>query len=58
MDSARLVHKIDGYYSKEVYVQLIRSTTTRYFRWRQHHPAWKRIYPKNKPTKMLEITEI
>ena len=51
MDSAFLVHKICAYYRKAVYVQLIRSTTTRYFRWRQHHPAWERIYPKNKPTK-------
>jgi len=51
MDCAFLVHKICGYYRKAVYVQLTTSTTRRYFRWRQHQPAWKRIYPKNKPTK-------
>ena len=48
---AFLVHKIWGYDRKAIYVQLIRSTTRRYFRRRQHHPAWKHIYPKNKPTK-------
>jgi len=33
------------------YVQIIRSTARRYFRGRQHGPAWKCIYPKNKPNK-------
>jgi len=47
MDCAFLVHKIYGYYRKAVHVQLSRSTTRRYFWWQQHHPAWKRIYPKN-----------
>jgi len=32
-------------------VQVIRSTARRYFRGRQHVPAWKYLYPKNKPTK-------
>jgi len=51
-DCACLVHKICGYYyyKKEVYVQVIRSIAARYFRGRQHGPAWKCIYPKNKPT--------
>jgi len=39
-------------------VQVIRSTARRYFRGRQHGPAWKSLYPKNKPTKTLEIAEI
>jgi len=43
---------------KGVYVQVIRSTTRRYFRGRQHGSAWKCIYPKNRPTKTLETTEI
>ena len=46
------------YYKKGVYVQVIRSTARRYFRGRQHGPAWKSLYPKNKPTKTLEIAEI
>ena len=52
--------KIRGYYyyKKRVYVQVIRSTARRYFRERQHGPAWKCLYPKNKPTKTLEIVEI
>jgi len=37
-------NEICGYYNKGVYVQVIRSTTRRYFRWRQHGPAWKCIY--------------
>jgi len=49
MDCAFLAHKICGYYGKAVHVQLIRSTTRRYFRWRQHDPAWKHICPENKP---------
>jgi len=36
---------------KRVYVQVIRSTVRRCFRGRQHGPAWKCVYPKNKPTK-------
>jgi len=44
-----------GYYNKEVYVQLSRSTTRRYFRGRQHGPSWKCMYPKNKPTKNARI---
>jgi len=44
MDCACLFHKICDYYNKGVYVQLIRSTTRRYFRWRKHGPAWKFIY--------------
>jgi len=36
MDCACLVHKICGCYNKGVYVQLIRSTTRRYFQGRQH----------------------
>jgi len=44
-----------GYYTKGVYVQLIRWTTRRYFRGRQHGPAWKCMYPKNKPTKNARI---
>jgi len=51
MDCAYLVHKIGVYYNKGVYVQLIRSTTRQYFRRRQRGPAWKCLYPKNKPTK-------
>jgi len=51
MDCACLVHTIHGYYSKGVYVQLIRSTTRRHFRWRHHGPTWKNIYPKNKSRK-------
>jgi len=41
--------KISGYcyYKKGVYVQVIRSTAGRYFRGRQHGPAWKSLYPKN-----------
>jgi len=50
MDCACLIHKICGHYDKGVYVQLIRFTARRYFRWRQHGLAWKCIYPKNKPT--------
>jgi len=50
MDCACLVHK-------GVYLQLIRSTTRRYFRERQHGPAWKCIYPKNKPTKNARYHE-
>jgi len=46
MDCAGLVHKICAYCNKEVYVQLIRSTTRRgYFRGRQHGPVCKSIYP-------------
>jgi len=37
--------------NKGVYVQVFRSTTRRYFRGRQHGPAWRCTYPKNKPTK-------
>jgi len=44
-----------GYYNKGIYVQLIRSTTRRYFRRRQHGPAWKCMYPKNKPAKNARI---
>ena len=51
MDCACLVHKICGDYNKRIYVQLIRSTTRGYFWGRQHGPAWKCIYQKNKPTK-------
>jgi len=42
-----------GYYfhKKGVYVEVIRSTVRRYFRGRQHSPAWKCLYPKNKSTK-------
>jgi len=36
------------YYYKKVYVQVIRSTVRRYFRGRQHGPAWKCLYLKNK----------
>jgi len=36
---------------KEVSAKAIRSTARRYFRGRQHGPAWKCIYPKNKSTK-------
>jgi len=36
---------------KGVYVQLIRSTTRRYFRGWQNGPAWKCIYTKNKSRK-------
>jgi len=36
---------------KEVYVQVIRWIARRYFRGRQHDPAWKCMYPKNRPTK-------
>jgi len=36
---------------KGVYVQVIRSTARRYFRGRQHGPAWKCIYPNNEPNK-------
>jgi len=46
MHCACLVHKICGYYVKEVYVQLVRSAS-RYFQWREHGPAWKCIYLKN-----------
>jgi len=48
-----LVYKIYGYYyyKKGVYVQIIKSTARRRFRWRQHCPVWKCIYPKNKPNK-------
>jgi len=35
-----------GCYNKGVYIQLIRSTTRRYFRGRRHGPAWKCIYRK------------
>ena len=38
------------YYKKGVYVQVVRSTAKQYFRERQHGPALKCIYPKNKPT--------
>jgi len=53
MDCACLVHKINGlyHYKKRVYVQIIITIDRRYFRWRQHGPARKCIYPKNKPTK-------
>jgi len=53
MDCACLVQKICGcyYYKKGVYVQVARSTSRRYFRGWQHGPAWKSLYPKNKPTK-------
>jgi len=51
MDCACLVHKICGYYNKGVYLQLIRSTTRRYFRGQQHGPAWRCIYLKNYPSK-------
>ena len=51
MKCSCLVHKIYGYYNKDVYVQLVRSTTKQYFRERQHGPAWKCIYPKNDPSK-------
>jgi len=45
--------KIRGYYyyKKGTYVQVIITTARRYFRGRQYGPAWKCIYPKNKPTK-------
>jgi len=46
-----LVHKTCGYYKKGVNVQLIRSTSRRYFQERKHRSAWKCIYPKIKPTK-------
>jgi len=36
---------------KEVYVQVIRSTVRQYLRGRQHGPARKYTYPKNKPNK-------
>ena len=53
MDFVCLVHKICRYcyYKKWVYdnVQVIRSTARRYFRGWQHGPAWKCIYPKNRP---------
>ena len=58
MDCACLFNKVCGYYKNGVYVQLIRSTTRRYLRGRQHGPAGKCINPKNKPAKKLEITEI
>jgi len=55
MYCACLVRKICGYYyyKKGVYVQVIRSTTRRYFRGRQHGPSWKCVdlHPKNKPSK-------
>jgi len=51
MDCACLVKKLGVTYKKRVYVQVIRSTAGRYFRGRQHGPAWKSLYPKNKPTK-------
>jgi len=54
MDCDCLVHKIRGYYNKKVYMQLIGSTTGQYFRERQHGPAWKCIYRKNKPTKNVK----
>jgi len=49
MDCASLFHKICGYcyLKKGVYVP----TARRYFSGWQHGPAWKYIYPKNKPTK-------
>ena len=46
IDCACLVYKMRGCYNKGVYIQLIRSTTRRYFRGRRHGPAWKCIYPK------------
>jgi len=48
-----LVHEISGYYYYEngAHVQIIRSTALRYFRGWQIGPAWKCIYPKNKPNK-------
>jgi len=47
VDCACLVHKIYGYsyYEKGAYVEIIRSRDRRYFRGRQHCPAWKCIYP-------------
>jgi len=47
MDCA-CVFQICGYYycKKGVYVQVIRLTAKRYFRKRQHGPAWKCIHPK------------
>jgi len=51
MVDAFLVHEICGYCNIVVYVQLIISTTRRYFRERQHGPTWKCMHPKNKPTK-------
>jgi len=36
---------------KGVYVHVFRSTSRRYFRERQHGPAWKCIFSKNEPTK-------
>jgi len=50
---ACLVHEIRGYYyyEKGAHVQIIRSTAIRYFWEWQHVPAWKCIYPKNKPNK-------
>jgi len=49
------VHKICGYYTKGVYVQLIRSTTRRYFQGWQHGPPRICMYPKNRPTKNARI---
>jgi len=40
-----------AYYKKGVFLQVIRSTARRYFRGRQHGPAWTCIYSKNKSTK-------
>ena len=53
IDCACLVHKIFGYYYYKDggYVQVMRSTSRRYFRGRQYGPAWKCLYPKNKPAK-------
>jgi len=50
---ACLVHEICAYYyyEKGAHAQIIRSTAIRYFRGWQHGPAWKCIYPKNKPNK-------
>ena len=49
IDCVFLVHKLCGYYNKGVYVEVIRSTTRRYFRGRHHGPAWRCIYLKNEP---------
>ena len=54
MDCACLVHNTCGYCNKEVYLQLIRSTTRRYFSGRQLGPVSKCIYPKNNLQKTLE----
>jgi len=57
MDYACLVRKICGYYSTGVYVQIIRSTTRRYFRG-QHGPVlWRlcSIGALNQPNPVLAV---